>query len=97
QIFYNFIDNSIKHGKKVTQIKFYYTKYKDQIKLYYEDNGIGVSQENKPRLFTEGFTTGDGTGLGLAIMKKIMDVYGWKIDELGKPGKGAKFEIIIPK
>jgi PAS domain S-box-containing protein len=97
QLFYNFIDNSIKHGEKVTQIRLHYTEDKNGVKLFYEDNGVGVLEVNKPKLFEVGFTTGKGSGLGLYLVKKMMDVYGWEIKEIGEPGKGAKFTITIPK
>ena len=97
QLFYNFIDNSLKHGEKVTQIRLHYTEDKNGVKLFYEDNGVGVLEVNKPKLFEVGFTTGKGTGLGLYLVKKMMDVYGWEIKEIGEPGSGAKFTITIPK
>ena len=56
--------------------------------LFYEDNGIGIPETNKPKLFKAGFTTGKGSGLGLFLIKKMMDVYGWTITEEGEPGKG---------
>ena len=96
QLFYNFIDNSLKHGEKVTQIRVYYTKDGDGAKLFYEDNGAGISKNNKLRLFELGFSTGKGSGLGLYLVKKMMDVYGWSIVEEGEEGKGAKFRISIP-
>ena len=68
-----------------------------QIHLIYEDDGIGISSENKPRLFSEGFSTNQGTGLGLSMLRKIMQVYGWTITEVGEPGKGARFVIGIPE
>ena len=97
KLFYNFIDNSIKHGEKVTQIRLYYTKEVDGVKLFYEDNGVGIPEANKLRLFEVGFTTGKGSGLGLALIKRMIDVYGWNIVEEGEPGKGAKFVISIPE
>jgi PAS domain S-box-containing protein len=97
QLFYNLVDNSLRHGKKVTQVKLYYLEEDDQILLYYEDDGVGISKENKAKLFSEGFTTGGGTGLGLAMTKKVLQVYGWDIIEEGEPNKGAKFVITIPK
>jgi PAS domain S-box-containing protein len=97
QLFYNFIDNSLKHGQKVTQIRLYYIENGDGVRLFYEDNGIGVSEANKPKLFESGFTTGKGSGFGLYLIKKMMDVYGWTITETGEPGKGAKFTITTPK
>jgi PAS domain S-box-containing protein len=96
QLFYNFIDNSLKHGQKVTQIRLHYTK-EDEVKLFYEDNGVGVPETNKSKLFEAGFTTGKSSGLGLYLVKKMMDVYGWTITEDGEPGTGAKFTITIPK
>jgi signal transduction histidine kinase len=97
QLFYNFLDNSLKYGEKVTQIQLSYTKEKDRVKLSYEDNGVGIPEANKQKLFIEGFTTGKGTGLGLFLIKKMVEVYGWIITEEGEPNKGAKFVITIPK
>ena len=55
----------------------------DSLKLVYEDDGVGVPFENKPSLFKEGFSTGGSTGFGLFLTKRMMDVYGWKIEENG--------------
>jgi len=97
QLFYNIIENSLRHGEKVTQIRLHHKKEDTAIKLIYEDDGIGVPAENKTKLFTEGFSTNDGTGLGLAIVKKMVQVYGWTITEEGTPGKGVKFVMTIPQ
>jgi PAS domain S-box-containing protein len=98
QLFYNFIDNTRKYGKKTTTIRVYCEKAEnDSIKLVYEDDGVGIPFDNKPNLFHEGFSTGSSTGFGLFLTKKMMDVYGWQIEENGTPGKGAKFTITIPK
>ncbi len=96
QVFYNFIDNSIKHGKNVSAIRLRYSKENNRIRLYYEDNGSGISKTVKAKLFAEGFSTGGGSGLGLAMIKKILQAYGWSIKETGKYGKGVKFEMNIP-
>ncbi len=97
QLFYNLLDNSCKHGQTVTEVKLYYTEKADCIELIYQDNGIGIPQENKTRIFTEGFTTSNGSGLGLMLVKKMVEAYGWTITENGEEGKGAKFVITIPK
>ncbi len=97
QIFYNFIDNTRKYGKKTTTIRVHYEKTdQGNLKLIYEDDGVGIPLENKPSLFNEGFSTGGSTGFGLFFTKKMIDVYGWTITEEGEPGKGAKFIITIP-
>ena len=96
QLFYNLIDNSLKHGKTVTEIKLWFNSETSVIKLFYEDNGVGIIEANKRLIFSEGFTTG-GTGLGLKLIKKMIESYGWTIEENGIPSKGARFQITIPK
>ena len=97
KLFHNLLDNSLKYGGKVTQIRLHFTKEDEVIKLFYEDNGVGIPEANKQKLFTEGFTTGKSKGLGLFLIKKMVEVYGWKISEEGEPSKGARFAISIPK
>ena len=98
QLFYNFIDNTKKYGQKTTTIKVHYQNVdENSLKLIYEDDGVGIPLENKTSLFKEGFSTGGSTGFGLFLAKKMIDVYGWKIEENGEPGTGAKFTITIPK
>jgi len=96
QLFHDLLDNSLKHGEKVTQIRLCATKNEKEIKLYYEDNGIGISNINKQKIFNTCFTTGNGSSHGLYLIKKIVDVYGWTITEQGTEGKGVKFVISIP-
>ncbi|MCX6689039.1 MAG: HAMP domain-containing sensor histidine kinase [Methanoregula sp.] len=60
-----------------------------------EDDGVGISAEDKKRLFTRGF--GKNTGLGLFLSREILAITGITITENGNPGKGARFEITVPK
>ena len=55
----------------------------------------GVSAEEKKRLFTRGF--GKNTGLGLFLSREIIAITGIAITGNGVPGKGARFEITVPK
>ena len=96
QLFYNFMHNTVRHGKKATVIRIHYRQNADSLRLIYEDNGVGIPSENKLRLFRERFSTGGSTGYGLFLIKKMMDVYGWQIVENGEPGHGARFVITIP-
>jgi PAS domain S-box-containing protein len=95
QVFHNLVDNTIKYGGFVSQIKFYFLENDDKKHLIYEDNGEGISFENKSKLFNEGFSTGGSTGLGLSLIKKIVEFYGWTIVEEGEPGEGAKFTLTV--
>jgi PAS domain S-box-containing protein len=98
QLFYNLIDNSLKYGEKLSQIRIHYEKAEgNQLRLVYEDDGVGISQDAKPKLFDEGYTTGKGSGYGLYLIRRIMEVYGWTIQETGAPGKGARFTMVMPE
>jgi signal transduction histidine kinase len=95
QLFYNLIDNSLKYGEKVSQIRVHFEESKNCLRLVYEDDGVGVAEEMKSGLFREGF--GKGTGYGLYLIKRICEAYGWDIQETCKKGGGARFVMTIPK
>jgi PAS domain S-box-containing protein len=95
ELLYNLIENSIKYGKTATKIQLSYLQTEEGLKLIYKDDGVGISAEDKLKLFTKGY--GKGTGLGLYLIKKTLDVYGWQIKETGIPSKNAQFEITVPK
>jgi signal transduction histidine kinase len=98
QLFYNLIDNSLKHGQKTARIRVCYEKAdQDWLKLVYEDDGIGIPAAEKPKLFRKGYSTRGSTGYGLYLIKKMMEVYGWAISETGTPGKGVRFTMVIPE
>ncbi|MDO9326546.1 MAG: hypothetical protein Q7T80_16470 [Methanoregula sp.] len=59
------------------------------------EEGEGVPAEEKDRISELGF--GKNTGFGLAISREILDITGIAIKETGEPGKGARFEIAVPK
>ncbi|MGD9130961.1 MAG: PAS domain S-box protein [Candidatus Bathyarchaeota archaeon] len=95
QMFYNLIDDTLKHGENVSQIRVYHEEGENQLKLVYEDDGVGIPENEKELIFREGY--GKGTGYGLYLIKKICETYDWTIKETGKQGKGAQFTIAIPK
>ena len=98
QLFYNLIDNSLKHGEKAGQIRIYSrTPSADKLELVYEDDGVGIPDNMRSNLFKEGFTSGKGTGYGLLMIKRICEVYGWTIQETGIQGKGARFILTVPE
>ena len=95
QLLYNMMDNTLKYSEKTSKIRVYYKEEKNQLKLIYEDDGVGIPDEEKSKLFREGY--GKGTGFGLYLIKRICEGYGWKIQETGEHGKGAQFTMTIPK
>jgi len=94
ELFYNLVDNSLKYGETITQIRCSFKEDGDQLNLIYEDDGVGIPLGMKQRLFTKGF--GKGTGLGLYLIRKMIETYAWSIVEEGIEGKGVKFVISIP-
>ncbi len=97
QLFYNLVDNALKYGKKLSRIRVYFEEKNDHMNVICEDDGVGVSADEKPRLFKEGYSTGGSTGHGLYLIRKMTEVYGWTIEETGKSGEGARFVMTIPK
>ena len=72
-------------------------------KLVIEDNGIGIKEEDLPRIFEKGFTGFNGryekksSGLGLYLCKKTLDKLGHRIEISSKVGEGTRIEITFPK
>lgn len=94
KVFYNLMENSLRHGGNVTRMEFSMEKSGKDLILVYRDNGIGIAAEDKSRLFRKGF--GKHTGLGLFLSKEILSITGILISENGIPGMGARFEIFVP-
>ncbi len=68
RVFFNLFDNPIRHGERMTEITVSWTKTSEGTGSAIEDNGIGVSTEEKARLFQYG--KGKNTGLGLYLCRK---------------------------
>ena len=72
-------------------------------KLIIEDNGMGIKEEDLPRIFEKGFTGFNGryekksSGLGLYLCKKTLDKLGHHIEISSKVGEGTRIEITFPK
>lgn len=70
----------------------------DYFTIFVKDNGIGIKEEEKDRIFVPYFTTkSTGTGLGLAMSKQIIESMKGEIWFESKPGTGTTFFINFPK
>ncbi len=94
KVIYTLIDNSIRHGERVTRISWEIEQKNDGHTLVFEDNGTGILDVDKERIFIRG--VGKNTGLGLFLSREILTITGLTIRETGVFGKGARFEIEIP-
>jgi signal transduction histidine kinase len=95
KIFFNLLDNSIRHGQRVSEIRVSSHKSGGDLVVVWEDNGVGVAADEKERIFERGF--GKNTGLGMFLIREILSLTGITIRETGEPGKGVRFEMVVPK
>jgi CheY-like chemotaxis protein/two-component sensor histidine kinase len=95
KIISNLIENAIMHGKRVTTVRISFMEEINGGVLVVEDDGVGVPDDLKEKIFERGF--GSNTGLGLYYTREILGITGMGITETGQNLKGARFEIHIPK
>ncbi len=91
KVFFCLLDNSERHGKRVTRSRFSCRFEEENLIIVYEDDGIGIDPFEKGRIFDRGF--GKNTGYGLFLAKEILGISGNSITETGTQGEGARFEI----
>ena len=96
----NLIKNSIQaipHDREpIIHVKI--TESLKTVKVIVSDNGLGVSKNNRDKIFEPKFTTkSDGMGLGLGIVRSIINSHRGKISYKSKSKKGTDFKISLPK
>ena len=95
KVFYNLLDNTMRHGGTVSQIWLSVEKRPDGVAIVYEDDGVGIPFDEKEKIFLKGF--GKNTGYGLFLSREILNITDLKISEKGVQGKGARFELFVPE
>jgi PAS domain S-box-containing protein len=95
KVFYTLVENALRHGEKVTKISFSSRESDDGLTLICEDDGMGIPRNEKENIFTRKYFK--NTGFGLFLTREILSITGLTIMENGEPGKGAHFEIHVPK
>jgi two-component system nitrogen regulation sensor histidine kinase NtrY len=99
RIFVNIIDNAIESmaEKGTLEIFSKYNKESQFIRIEIADDGPGIGDEDKQKLFTPYFSNkSSGTGLGLAIAHNIIDEHNGIISVEDNASRGARFIIEIP-
>lgn len=100
----NLVTNSIKYGKNNGKTKVAFRVEGNTVYLEISDNGIGISEEDLPRIFERFFRvdkhrsrdTG-GTGLGLSIVKHVIQAHEQTVDVSSVSGKGSTFVLTLEK
>ncbi|MCX7895490.1 MAG: ATP-binding protein [Thermoanaerobaculum sp.] len=101
----NLLENAFKYAAAhQPQVRVKLAVEGGQAILEVEDNGIGIAQEDLPKIFGAFYRGGDevarrtpGTGIGLFVAREIAVAHGGKLmaESLG-PGKGARFRLVLP-
>ncbi len=95
KVFYNLVENSIRHGEGVTKITIRSVETPEGLTLILEDNGTGVPGPEKEKIFRR--ESYKNTGFGLFLGREILAITNLSISETGIPGEGARFEIFAPR
>lgn len=102
-VIFNLLDNAIKYCTNQPSITIQTELNGSNISLTVQDNGIGISDENKRRIFQKFYRvpTGNvhdvkGFGLGLHYVKQIVEAHRGRITVASEPGKGCAFTILLP-
>ena len=94
KVFVNLLINSRKHGQKVSRITVGHYARGDDMVLTFSDDGVGIPEADKEKIFEPGY--GKDSGLGLFLIREILSITGISIAEVGMPGEGATFEMVVP-
>ena len=104
QVFVNLLTNSIRYGKEGGLTRVLFRDMLDRILIEVEDNGLGISREDQPRVFERFYRIDKsrsreqgGTGLGLAIVKHIMEAHGERVTVRSELGQGSTFAFTLKK
>jgi two-component system phosphate regulon sensor histidine kinase PhoR len=103
-VVFNLLDNAIKYSREQASIQIDLREQPETVTLEITDNGIGIPDEYKDKIFAKFFRVphGDthnakGYGLGLSYVAHVVQKHGGTIQLDSKPGTGAKFIITLPK
>lgn len=94
-VFGNLVENSLRHGGDISRITISSQTGKDEYLIYYEDDGVGIPQTEKEKIFERGH--GKNTGMGLFLAREILGIYRISICERGAEEIGVRFEMSVPK
>ncbi|MFB6215951.1 MAG: sensor histidine kinase, partial [Candidatus Aenigmatarchaeota archaeon] len=98
RVFSNIIENAIQHSEG-SKIRIHGERGEDEIVCTIEDDGRGIPDDEKERVFDKGYTTDQarGTGLGMFLVKTLLEIYGGSIEIKDSDLGGARFDVRLKK
>jgi PAS domain S-box-containing protein len=97
RVFQNMILNAVQAMSEGGKLTIQTSKHDDPVEITFKDTGVGIPEENLPKLFTPLFSTkAKGIGLGLTICKQIVEGHGGDITVKSKVGEGTTFTVKLP-
>ena len=97
RVFSVLIDNVVKHAATFTEIRCTARESLQGLLIVFEDNGVGIPQDSKERIFERGMGQSGSFAYNLYLAREILSITGITIRETGHAGKGARFEMLVPK
>jgi signal transduction histidine kinase len=99
----NLLANAVKFVPAGTEprIRVWTGSQNGSVRIWFEDNGIGIAPENHCRIFNifervHSDSEFEGTGIGLSIVKKAIERMGGDVGVESEPGRGSRFWIALP-
>jgi signal transduction histidine kinase len=104
QILYNLLANALKFTPSGGAVVLDARALPGEVEIAIHDTGIGIREQDLPKLFREferlsdpsGAEDAEGTGLGLALTKKLVDLHLGSISVRSRPGQGSTFTVRLP-
>ncbi|MEK7148529.1 MAG: ATP-binding protein [Patescibacteria group bacterium] len=105
QVILNLISNAIRYTNEngIIEIKYWFGDNGKEVVYMVHDNGIGISEKERPRIFSKFFRAEnarsqvpDGSGLGLSLVKDLVESWGGKVWFESKEGEGTTFFFTVP-
>lgn len=104
QVIANLLTNALKFvpADRVPHVRVYTERAGENVRMWVEDNGIGIAPEHQEKIFglferLHNGATYPGTGVGLAIVRKAVERMGGRVGLLSKSGEGSRFWLELPR
>jgi len=95
KVFHHMVDNAVRYGEKISRIHISCNESFEELLIVCDDDGIGIPADAKEKIFNHQYYK--NRGLDMYLAREILSLTGISIRETGVYGKGARFELHVPK